>query len=187
MDDPAALEEAFRIAGENDILVAVHAEDEELIQINREKIRRQNRSCLHSIIRNPTSGGTSRSSSPSSWPKNMGPRLYIAHVSTRGELDLIRASKKRGAACLCRSDSPPSFSQRQKPIEAGHKSIGQSPAARREETKLFGKRSMMRRSTRSAPTMRPILLKRRNAPLWLGAFGISLDRTLSRPPSQCLS
>lgn len=97
MRDPVALERAFEIAGENDVLVAVHAEDEELIE-------QRTRSCkaalhegaaLHSKIRSPEVAACAVERAL--WlAKRHRARLYIAHVSTKEELRLIRQAKREG-------------------------------------------------------------------------------------------
>jgi len=94
MSDHAALEKAFRIAGECDVLVAVHAEDEELIE-KRKKEHPGTDPALHSIIRNPEVAARAVEQAIGLAAKYKT-RLYIAHVSTEEELKLIRAAKKQG-------------------------------------------------------------------------------------------
>jgi len=95
MSDRASLEEAFRIAGRLDILVAVHAEDEHLIQLNRKKHAGANDPSIHSKIREPEAAARSVALAIELAKKHKA-RLYIVHVSTRAELDLIRQAKKEG-------------------------------------------------------------------------------------------
>lgn len=94
MKDPAALERAFRIAAENDVLVAVHAEDEDLIEERRREFF-QCKAALHSIIRSAEVAKRAVKVAVDLAAK-YGARLYVAHVSTREELDLIRRAKDRG-------------------------------------------------------------------------------------------
>ncbi|MBU6447157.1 MAG: amidohydrolase family protein, partial [Verrucomicrobia bacterium] len=95
MHDPKVLEQAFKIAGEHEILVAVHAEDEELIQ----KRSIECKAALHlgprahSIIRNAEVAARAVNQALE-WAAKYRVRLYIAHVSTQEELDLIRQAKK---------------------------------------------------------------------------------------------
>lgn len=97
MRDPAGLEKAFRIAAENDVLVAVHAEDEDLI----EKRKVECKAALHlgakahSVIRNAEVAARAVGVAIG-LAKKYGTRLYIAHVSTREELDLVRRAKMAG-------------------------------------------------------------------------------------------
>lgn len=97
MNDPAALEKAFRIAGENDVLIAVHAEDEDLIQTRKIECKAALHlgPAAHSIIRNPEVAARAVAHAIDLAAKYKT-RLYIAHVSTREELDLIRKAKKKG-------------------------------------------------------------------------------------------
>ncbi len=95
MSDRGALEEAFRIAGEHDILVAVHAEDEHLIQLNRKTQPQSGDASVHSVIRSPAVAARSVALAIELAKKHKA-RLYIVHVSSREELDLIRAAKKEG-------------------------------------------------------------------------------------------
>lgn len=95
MCERGPLEEAFRIAGSSDILVAVHAEDEHLIQINRKKHRGNLDPSVHSAIRSPATAAASVALAIELAKKHKA-RLYIAHVSSLEELALIRAAKKDG-------------------------------------------------------------------------------------------
>jgi dihydroorotase len=94
MNNAAALEKAFRVAGENGVLVAVHAEDEELIQ-QRKKQYPECKAALHSVIRNAEVAVRALRIAMALAAK-YGVRLYVAHVSTREELDLIREAKRAG-------------------------------------------------------------------------------------------
>jgi len=95
MTDPAALDKAFRIAAENDVLIAVHAEDEEMIERRKKEILSsgQCKAALHSIIRTPEVAARAVHQVIELTAKYKT-RLYIAHVSTKPELDLIRQAKK---------------------------------------------------------------------------------------------
>jgi dihydroorotase len=95
MEDRASLDEAFRLAAENDILVAVHAEDEQLIQLNRHTYRERTDAAVHSLIRSPTVAAKALQLAIE-LAKLHGTRLYVVHTSTREELSLIRQAKKEG-------------------------------------------------------------------------------------------
>ncbi len=97
MDRLPALEKAFQIAGENGVIVAVHAEDEERIAERKKQFAGEKDPAVHSKIRNPEVA-TSALDLAIQLAEKHGARLYVAHVSTREELALIRAAKKRGAA-----------------------------------------------------------------------------------------
>jgi dihydroorotase len=93
MDDRSALEEAFRIAGENGVIVAVHAEDEQLIQLNRTKYAHRTGAETHSLVRDATVAARAVELAIG-LAKEHGARLYIVHTSTREELALIRQAKR---------------------------------------------------------------------------------------------
>lgn len=97
MNQPQALDAAFRIAKENDVLVAVHAEDEDLIQERTAKCKAALHldPASHSLIRNEEVAARAVAQAIERAAK-YGTRLYIAHVSTKGEFDLIREAKKNG-------------------------------------------------------------------------------------------
>src|SRR3990167_5790742 len=92
MDDETALENAFQIAAENDVLVAVHAEDEKLIQIRSGEYIGTD-PALHSLIRNPEVAAQAVEFAIG-LVRKYKTHLYIAHVSTSDELHLIRKAKR---------------------------------------------------------------------------------------------
>ncbi len=93
--DLPSLEEAFRIAAQEGVLVAVHAEDEHLIQLNRSKHVERTDAAVHSVIRSPEAAAKSVALAIA-LAKKHGARLYIVHVSSKEELQLIRAAKREG-------------------------------------------------------------------------------------------
>ncbi len=95
MDRPEALEKAFRIAGEHDVLVAVHAEDEEMIRVRKQEHPGKTDPSLHSVIRSPEVAARAVDQAIELAEK-YHVLLYIVHVSTREELKRIRAAKKKG-------------------------------------------------------------------------------------------
>jgi len=96
MHNEAALEKAFRIAAENDVVVAVHAEDEAMIEKNRKELTGTH-PAIHSKIRNPAVAASALGQAIG-LAKKYGTRLYVAHVSTREEIEWIRIAKKEGLA-----------------------------------------------------------------------------------------
>ncbi len=95
MDESSALEDAFQIAAQNDLLVAVHAEDETLIQIGKKKYEGQTDPATHSLIRNSAVAARAVGLAIE-LTKRYGNRLYVVHTSTADELSLIRQAKKEG-------------------------------------------------------------------------------------------
>lgn len=96
MPDEPSLRKLFTIAKQFDILVAVHAEDEGMICEN-EKHYSEKKFCDHSEIRNPEVA-LKATRLAIKLMREIKNRLYIVHVSTQGEIDLIREAKKEGYA-----------------------------------------------------------------------------------------
>ncbi len=95
IDDAASLKEAFRIAAANDLLIAVHAEDEALLKERKHQFANRSDAAVHSEIRSPRAAAIAVEQAILLAEETKA-RLYIAHVSTKGELDLIRSAKKKG-------------------------------------------------------------------------------------------
>lgn len=91
MDDEKSLRKLFQIAKENNLLVAVHAEDEEMIRKNTAECPNKCFSA-HSNIRN-TEVARKATELAIRLTREIGNRLYIVHVSTMEELDAIRKAK----------------------------------------------------------------------------------------------
>ncbi len=94
VDDPAAQEKIFALAHELDLPVAVHAEDEALILHNKKEYPHPELRD-HSVIRSPevAAHGVARAIELC---ERFGAKIYILHVSTPGELNLIRKAKREG-------------------------------------------------------------------------------------------
>lgn len=94
MDDPKAIEEVFKIAAENNMIVAVHAEDEPLLRENKKKYEGNTDPSVHSKIRDRQAAILAVTYAISLSEK-YGTKLYVAHVSTKEEIELIRKAKER--------------------------------------------------------------------------------------------
>lgn len=97
MTDPKALNMAFKLAKENNLVVAVHAEDEDMIEERTAQCKADLHlgAALHSKIRTPEVAQRAVAQAIDLAAKH-GTSLYIAHVSTKEELKLIREAKKAG-------------------------------------------------------------------------------------------
>ena len=95
VDDPVALHDAFQICAENDLIVVVHAEDEALLQKRKQLFSNRTDPAVHSEIRSPKVAALAVEQAIRLAEKTKA-RLYIAHVSSLEELDLIRSAKKQG-------------------------------------------------------------------------------------------
>lgn len=95
MDDEESLEAAFQLAAENDILVAVHAEDEALLKERKAACKDLSFPRLHSHIRSHEVAYLATKKAIE-LAKKYGARLYLLHIGTRQEVELIAAAKKEG-------------------------------------------------------------------------------------------
>jgi dihydroorotase len=96
IDDDESLHKVFKLAAENNLLVAVHAEDEELMHKQKEKLFTSNSTySIHSQIRNEEVA-IKAVSKAINLVKEYGTRLYILHTSTAGEMQLVRQAKQQG-------------------------------------------------------------------------------------------
>ncbi len=95
VQDDETLEKVFRLAAENDVLIAVHAEDEALSKEREALYKHETRPEVHSLIRSPEVAARAVKKAIALAEKYRA-RLYIAHVSTREELQEIRKAKEKG-------------------------------------------------------------------------------------------
>lgn len=95
VDDPVLLKEIFDLAASLDLLIAVHAEDDCLIQKNKLFYGEPSDPRSHSLIRSPKAAAIALERAIR-LAENSKARLYVAHVSTKEELDLLSQAKRRG-------------------------------------------------------------------------------------------
>lgn len=95
IDDDESLEAVFSIAAANDMLVAVHAEDEHLMNERKAQYFDARSYACHSNIRN-IEVATRAVEKAISLTRQYGTRLYILHVSSAEEIALIRQAKRDG-------------------------------------------------------------------------------------------
>ncbi len=95
IDDDEALDEAFRLAAEANMLVAVHAEDEALLARKREEFAGASDPAVHSQMR-PKEAAIRATTKAIALARKHGARLYILHMSTLEEVALVRAAKQEG-------------------------------------------------------------------------------------------
>ncbi len=95
MDDEESLKTVFKLAAENDLLVAVHAEDEALIHERMAQFRGKMEPSAHSEIRNEEVAlrATQKAIELS---QTYQTRLHILHVGTKREVQLIEQAKITG-------------------------------------------------------------------------------------------
>lgn len=94
MDDASSLHAIFSLAASHDLLLAIHAEDESLIE-ERKKLVEANHPRAHSIIRNEEVAlrATETAIELSRIYKT---RIYLLHIGTKNEIEAIRKAKEAG-------------------------------------------------------------------------------------------
>jgi len=96
IDDDESLHAVFAIAATQNLLVAVHAEDEALLKIRKQQLQ-STHYCDHSVIRN-IEVATRAVEKAIALTRIYGNRLYVLHVSSAEEIQLIRQAKAEGLA-----------------------------------------------------------------------------------------
>ncbi|MFN3234127.1 MAG: dihydroorotase [Gammaproteobacteria bacterium] len=95
MDDDSSLHAIFSLAHSHNLLVAVHAEDEEMIQERARQYKNETNHAVHSCIRTPEVAA--KAVEKAIFLSEMyDTAVYILHVSCIEELNLIEAAKSRG-------------------------------------------------------------------------------------------
>lgn len=95
VDDDASLHAVFELAAKQNMLVAVHAEDEQLIRERKSNFHGQLDYHAHSELRD-IDVAIRAVEKAIKLMRQYGTRLYILHVSSAEEIALIRAAKKEG-------------------------------------------------------------------------------------------
>lgn len=95
IDDDETLDAVFKIAAKCDLIVAVHAEDEKLLQQRKQELGSSQDPAVHSKIRYPDAAAAAIKKAISLTKKHKT-KLYILHVSSEKELALIRKAKQDG-------------------------------------------------------------------------------------------
>ncbi len=94
IDNDEALEKAFRLAKEAGLLVAVHAEDEAVLQEAKKHYHGSTDFAAHSLIR-PREAAIVAVEKALKLCERYEVPLYVLHMSTAEELDLVRAAKRK--------------------------------------------------------------------------------------------
>jgi dihydroorotase len=95
IDDDKSLQAIFERAAAADLLVAVHAEDEQRLKENGKKLTLPQTYAIHSSLRDETAAVIAVKKAID-LVRRYGTRLYILHVSTCQEIDLIAQAKAQG-------------------------------------------------------------------------------------------
>lgn len=95
IDDDESLHAVFEIAAKENLIVAVHAEDEQTLKERKNQFQEGASYQTHSRIRDVQVAVTAVEKAIQ-LTRRYGNRLYILHVSTADEIQLIKQAKKEG-------------------------------------------------------------------------------------------
>lgn len=94
MNDKKSLEKVFQIAAQENLILTVHAEDEAIMEHNKAKAKKPLQMSDHSKIRSPEAA-LAAVKEAIDLAEKYSAQVYIAHVSTKLEIDYIREAKKK--------------------------------------------------------------------------------------------
>ncbi len=97
MDDEPSLHTVFQLAAQHDLLVAVHAEDEAMIQERKKLFQHEVHPRLHSQIRNDEVA-LKATQLAIELARLYKTRLYLLHIGTKKEVAAIKKAKEEGVA-----------------------------------------------------------------------------------------
>lgn len=134
MDDEGSLHAAFSLCAQNDLLLAVHAEDEALIQERKAGFPHADHPRFHSLIRNDEVAyrATHKAIELARLYKT---RLYLLHIGTKREVELIRKAKEEGLSFFAET-TPHHLFLTQDAYETLGTKVQMNPPLRREEDRL---------------------------------------------------
>ncbi len=95
IDDDESLDAVFDIASKNNLIVAVHAEDEHLLNQNKMNYKGPMTYAAHSTLRN-IEVARHAVEKAITLTRKYGTQLYILHVSSKPEIALIKMAKQEG-------------------------------------------------------------------------------------------
>jgi dihydroorotase len=94
MDDISSLHAAFALAAAHNLMVAVHAEDHCMLAEQEHCYQHRHDFAVHSLIRNPAVAAKAVQTAVD-LAECYGTRLYVLHVSSIMELEIIREAKRK--------------------------------------------------------------------------------------------
>ncbi len=93
MNDPIALEKVFQTAAQRNLIVAVHAEDEEILMERKILFANETDPAVHSKIRDRIAA-IKATKEALELAEKFSTVVYFCHVSTEEEVEMIRKAKK---------------------------------------------------------------------------------------------
>ena len=134
MDDESSLHAAFSLCAKHDLLLAVHAEDEALIQERKKQFPHPDHPRFHSQIRNDEVAyrATHKAIELARLYKT---RLYLLHIGTKRELELIQRAKEEGLSVFAET-TPHHLFLTQEAYETLGTKVQMNPPLRTEQDRL---------------------------------------------------
>ncbi len=93
MDDSEAIDRAFQLAAQHNLMLSVHAEDEEILQKRAKEFSGISDPAIHSKIRD-RSAAIKATEQAISLASKYNSQVFILHLSTKEEMELVRQAKK---------------------------------------------------------------------------------------------
>jgi len=100
MDEKPFIEKAFQLAAQENVMIAVHAEDEEIMCNNKARFATEKNPAVHSKIRD-RQAAIKATAFALECAEKYNCQLNICHVSTKEEIALIRDAKKNELLVYC--------------------------------------------------------------------------------------
>ncbi len=138
MDDESSLHAIFSLAKSHDLVLAVHAEDEQLLQKRKEEYKQETDPKAHSLIRS-REVAISATEKALRLAKLYQTKLYLVHVSTKEEVDLVAKAKKEGIDVFAEACVHHLFLNEKNYQELGTKGIMNPPLRTQEDTERLWK------------------------------------------------
>lgn len=100
VDKDEDIKKIFKVCQKKDFIISVHAEDEEIIKENTKKYKDKNNFKFHSQAR-PRQAAIRAVKRVINLTRQIGNKLYICHLNTKEELNLVREAKNEGLKVYC--------------------------------------------------------------------------------------
>ncbi|HEY4831727.1 MAG TPA: dihydroorotase [Waddliaceae bacterium] len=138
MNDEQDLDRIFRLCAQENVLIAVHAEDEGILKKNEALYSGQMDPATHSKIRDRFSA-IQATTQALQLAEKYSTELFILHVSTKEEVELIRKAKKKGILVYAEATPHHLFLNEQDYAKWGNKVVINPPIRTREDQEALWK------------------------------------------------
>ncbi|MFZ2314808.1 MAG: dihydroorotase [Gammaproteobacteria bacterium] len=136
IDDDESLAAVFKLAAKENLIVAVHAEDEHIMHANKIRFKEPIDYATHSLIRNVEAAVTAVKKAIH-LTRQYGTKLYILHISTKEEIELIKAAKCEGLPVFAETTPHHLFFDDSQYVSLGGKAVVNPPLRSKEQRKAL--------------------------------------------------